>query len=184
MLCPVIRGSYTSKDMVWWNTIIQDYTKNIQVFACPQDKDWQDHFAWDAGNKVTTSYGINRFAFVNTIMNGPERVYEPGKGWIRVRGAMGKLSAMPDPARLVLIADSGWGSFVESVGMADGGWHPWYHFPETDPQDPDPGKWLHVAHPPVGFADGHVKILRVRTWAGVEVAKDIAYTWKAEWGTE
>jgi prepilin-type N-terminal cleavage/methylation domain-containing protein/prepilin-type processing-associated H-X9-DG protein len=191
-LPPVFLGRRTDPNAHWWNDIIQTYVKNKEVFACPADNEWQNHFAWDYEAPVQTSYGVNRLAVVNTM--APQSGPRPGQEWVTDReygggfwtkGLQGFLARAEDPSRLILAADSGWGSFIDSGGLADGGWQPWYHFAYHDPEDPNAqGGWLNAAYSPIGFCDGHVKVYRVRVWEGCVISPGTAYTWKHDWGYE
>jgi prepilin-type N-terminal cleavage/methylation domain-containing protein len=181
-LPPVFLGRRNDPNALWWNDIIEPYVKSKEVFACPQDNDWKNHFAWDYTATVETSYGVNRFAVVNTMARH-ETVYDrEAKKSVTSAGLEGCIDWAEDPSKLILLADSGWGSFIDSGGLADGGWQPWYHYLEENKDDPDGGHWLHVSHPPIGFVDGHVKIFEVRAWAGCVIWPDQAYTWKYDWG--
>ncbi len=181
MLVPVGVGNFSDASWVWWNTLVQPYIKTQGIFACPQDASWNAHFAWGAVTPVTTSYGVNRLVVLNT-MDDPAWTMDQTNGWYQTRGTGGALMGAQFPAMTVLVADCGWGSFTDTGGLADGGWHPWYHFPATDPADPDPGQWLHVAYPPIGFLDGHAKVYRVATWLGSVIQPNSAYIWNYEWG--
>jgi len=180
-LVPVGVGNYSDTTWVWWNTLVQPYVKNQGIFACPQDANWNAHFAWGAATPVTTSYGVNRFAVRNT-MDSPAWTRDDEHGWFLSDGTGGAMAGAAFPAQLVLVADSGWGSFTDTGGLADGGWQPWYHFAQADPADPDPGQWLHVAYPPIAFLDGHAKVYRVATWLGCVIQPGTAYIWNYDWG--
>lgn len=196
---PIFWGRPMVEELVWWDKIIEPYVKNKSVFACPADDEWDDHFMWYWwGNQwhelrgYKTSYGVNRLAVVNSFGNGMERVWDrerssnPNHTFV-TRGLRGKLKFCENPSKLILLADSGWGSFFESSGMSDAKWHVWMHFAYHDREEPEreeAGGWLNAAYPPIGFCDGHVKILRVRVWEGCVVSPGQAYTWKYDWGHE
>jgi prepilin-type N-terminal cleavage/methylation domain-containing protein len=176
--------------LLWWYEVIGSYLKSKRVLACPADSDWRNHFMfyWNGAWQeipVSTSYGVNRFAVINTVYPGGETVYDrEHKTYVSTKGLLGFIDRAPDPSKLILLADSGWGSFVDSGGMADGGWHPWYHFAYHDPEEPggdEQGKWLHACYPPIAFADGHAKVYRVRSWEGCVISPGEAYTWSYDW---
>jgi prepilin-type N-terminal cleavage/methylation domain-containing protein len=173
---------------LWWYQIIEPYVKSKEVFVCPADNDVDTHFMfyWNGSWQqipVHTSYGVNRFAIINTVYRNGETVYDREKKQnFSTRGLEGFVDGAPDPAKLILLADSGWGSFIDSGGMSDGGWQPWLHFAYHDPEDPNAqGGWLNAAYPPIGFVDGHVKVLRTRGWEGCVISPGQAYTWSYYW---
>lgn len=197
-LVPWASGSgYAKPDMIWWYAMIFPYLRNEQVLCCPKDRRCRQHFAWIccwSTFPVTTSYGTNRFLTFRPKGSGWDGeplgwCYDywgcfgistrPGEGWFLSRGIDGSLPASTEPVRSVLLVDSGWASFTEAGAFSLGGWQRWGHFAEHDPET----GWPDIISPPIGFLDGHVKILRVRSRMGSGPYPGNAWCWDPDWGT-
>jgi prepilin-type N-terminal cleavage/methylation domain-containing protein len=194
-LTPFAIGSgFGAPDMRWWYTLIMPYVRNDNVFCCPKDRECRRHFSWIccwATTPVTVSYGINLFVS-HRPMGDTLYCFEPtdpwgcwgysrrpGQGWFTSKGIDGSLAASTEPVRAILMVDSGWGKFTMADGFADGGWQRWYHFREDDPAT----GWPHIARPPIGFLDGHVKVTEARQYWGSGPLPGDVWTWDPNWGT-
>ncbi len=139
-----------------WYTYTQPYLKSAQIFKCPSDSSstLATMSALGDGNGYVVSYAANFF------LGGDIPV------------SIASLSSVQSPSTTVYMSDAGLGynangSLVSPPVVKDGGLRILYEpsigitATNVDYNGPNP---RHLETANVGFADGHVKALRVDSW--------------------